>query len=323
MTISSQRASSVHVVIVNWNAGAQLKDCLESFQKIAADGVRLYEITIVDNASVDDSLEMISLSQALPVRVIRNPQNLGFGVACNQGAFGSQADYILFLNPDTQLQAGCLEIPVKFLNDPANQSVGIVGIQLIDREGHVSRNCARQPSALSIIGQSIGLDRLLPSIFPSHFLSEWPHDETREVFQVMGAFFLIRRSLFESLGGFDERFFVYYEDLDLALRAHACGAKSFFISDARAFHRGGGTSEQVKAERLFYIIRSRILFVIKHFGMVSGVLVGGAAIIFELPVRVVDAVFRGRRRDAAQVLRAAKMLWLALPEIIVGRRRSR
>ena len=97
--------------------------------------------------------------------------------------------------------------------------LGIVGIQLIDSNGHVARNTARAPSAQAMIGHSLGLDRLMPSVFPTHFVSEWAHDETRNVDQVMGAFFFVRRGVFEALGGFDEQFFVYYEDLDFSVRA--------------------------------------------------------------------------------------------------------
>ncbi len=105
-------------------------------------------------------------------------------------------------------------------------------------------------------GQSLGLDRSGYSIFPTHFLSEWDHCDTRAVDQVMGAFFFLRRSMFVKIGGFDERFFVYFEDLDLAVRARELGWTSVYIATARVFHHGFGTTEQVKDLRLFYYWRS-------------------------------------------------------------------
>lgn len=313
--------SSIHVVIVNWNAGRQLVQCLQSFATVAGDAIRLSCVTVVDNASTDRSLdELLSLAHALPLDIIRNKSNRGFAAACDQGAAGSEADYLLFLNPDTRLQAGCLEKPVDLLGDPASRNVGIVGIQLVGEDGEIARNCARRPTGWSMVGQSLGLDRLLPSLFPPHFLKEWPHDETREVDQVMGAFCFIRRPLFEALGGFDERFFVYFEDLDLALRARALGWTSVYLATAQAFHRGGGTTESAKAARLFYYCRSRILFAFKHFTLPTAMLVATASLVLEPLVRGLGAIVHGRRGEVMHILQGFGMLWADLANLIRVRR---
>src|ERR1041384_1823033 len=165
---------SVHVVIVNWNSGAQLGECLASFAAVATDDVALTRVTVVDNASTDGSAG--DLQHALPLVVIRNGDNRGFAAACNQGAAGSDADFILFLNPDTRLMPGSLERPARYLSSEHHEDAGIVGIQLVDSDGHVARNTARTPSARSMIGNSLGLDRLMPSTFPPHFVAEWTHD---------------------------------------------------------------------------------------------------------------------------------------------------
>jgi len=93
---------------------------------------------------------------------------------------------------------------------------------------------------------------------------------------VIGAFFLVRRNVYESLGGFDERFFVYREDLDFSLRAKQAGWSSYFLRDAHAYHRCGGSSEQIKSIRLFYSVRSRLLYSFKHFSHLeaTGLLIG-------------------------------------------------
>jgi GT2 family glycosyltransferase len=231
--------ATVHVVIVNWNSGAQLRECLQSFAAVADDDVAA-RVTVIDNASTDGSSE--GLEASMPLAVVRNADNRGFGAACNQGAAGSEADFLLFLNPDTRLMPGSFAEPVRYLRAHENERVGIVGIQLVDADGRVARNTARAPTAWSMVGNSVGFDRLAPRLFPPHFVTEWAHDQTRTVDQVMGAFFLVRRSLFEALGGFDERFFVYYEDLDFSVRARAQGWRSVYLSTARAFHRGQGTT---------------------------------------------------------------------------------
>src|ERR1044072_7505578 len=168
--------ASVHVVIVNWNSGAQLRECLRSFAAVAADAVTA-RVTVVDNASQDGSCE--SLEAPVPLAIVRNADNRGFGAACSRGAAGWDAEFLLFLNPDTRLMPGSFAEPVRYLQARENEKVGIVGIQLADADGHVARNTARAPTAWSMAGNSIGLDRLMPHVFPPHFATEWAHAETR------------------------------------------------------------------------------------------------------------------------------------------------
>jgi N-acetylglucosaminyl-diphospho-decaprenol L-rhamnosyltransferase len=308
---------ALHVVIVNWNSGDQLVECLQSFAAVAVDAVEVARITIVDNASIDGSVDaLVRLDASLPLEVVRNPENRGFAAACNQGVTGATAEFLLFLNPDTRLMAGSLETPSSFLRDPTNSAVGIVGIQLVDADGKVARNCARRPSPLSMVGTSLGLDRLLPQVFPPHFLTEWDHAETRSVDQVMGAFCLIRRTLFEALGGFDERFFVYYEDLDLAVRSKVLGWDSVYLASARAFHRSGGTTEAIRGRRLFYFTRSRIIYALKHFGPLGATGVIVASLLFEPVARTAHALASHRLRDVSDIARGFALLWRSLPGVI-------
>jgi N-acetylglucosaminyl-diphospho-decaprenol L-rhamnosyltransferase len=314
---------TVHVVIVNWNAGSLLAECIRSFEAASDDAVVLSRITIVDNCSNDDSLcGLDELAVKLPLKIIRNSSNRGFAAACNQGARDSDADFLLFLNPDTRLCSGSLETPALFLADAKNSRVGIVGIQLIDPNGNVTRSCARRPTVWSMIGQSLGFDRSGYSIFPTHFLSEWDHCDSRTVDQVMGAFFFMKRSIFEKIGGFDERFFVYFEDVDLAVRARDLGWTSVYLASARAFHHGSGTTEQVKDARLFYYWRSRILYAFKHFNVM-----GAAAIVFvtlsiEPIVRALALLATRRPNEISKVMRATRLLWSDIPKIMGGDTRS-
>ena len=303
--------ATVHVVIVNWNSGAQLRECLQSLAAVADDDVAA-RVTVIDNASTDGSSE--GLEASMPLAVVRNTDNRGFGAACNQGAAGSEADFLLFLNPDTRLMPGSFAEPVRYLRARENETVGIVGIQLVDADGRVARNTARAPTAWSMVGNSVGFDRLAPRLFPPHFVTEWAHDQTRTVDQVMGAFFLVRRSLFEVLGGFDERFFVYYEDLDFSVRARAQGWRSVYLSTAQAFHRGQGTTEGATARRTFYFCRSRILYARKHFGALGALAVTLATLTLEPLARLAAAP-----RSAGDTLRAFAMLWRDLPNLFGSR----
>ncbi|MHB8759489.1 MAG: glycosyltransferase family 2 protein [Thiobacillus sp.] len=308
-------APCLDIVIVNWNAGSLLQDCVRSIGEARQDGSRLGRVVIVDNGSTDGSLESLA-SASLPLRIIRNRDNKGFAAACNQGAQDSSADYLLFLNPDTRLFADSLSVPLAFMEAALNQSVGICGIQLIDEHDEVSRSCARFPTPRMIFSKIFGLDRLLPRIFQSHFMEEWGHKENREVDHVIGAFFLVRRHLFEQLNGFDERFFVYLEDLDFSLRAKKSGWTSHYLADARAYHKGGGTSEQVKARRLFYSLRSRILYGYKHFTPVQATLLLVSTLCFEPLTRLIFNLLRGAFKSATETISGYLMLYRALPGIM-------
>jgi GT2 family glycosyltransferase len=308
---------SVHVIIVNWNAGAHVVECLNSFAAVADDAVRLSRVTLVDNASTDGSLEAIAKMRcSFALEIIRNKENRGFAAACNQGAAGSTADYLLFLNPDTMLRRYSLEVPAQFLDDPANKTVGIVGIQLVDVAGNVTRNCARRPTLISILGHSLGLHRLMPSLFPPHFLEEWAHDRTRVVDQVMGAYYFVRRSLFATIRGFDERYFVYFEDLDFALQAAELGWTTVYLANARAYHHGHGTTRAVRDRSLFYFWRSRILFCRKHFGMGGAFMVTVSTLLLEPISRIFRALVSRRPAEIKDIARGFVMLCSDLPNLM-------
>lgn len=314
-------AASVDIVIVNWNAGLQLRDCLDSIDAADRKGVALQRVVVVDNGSRDKSLSVIGNRRTSP-EVIRNTSNHGFAVACNQGARGSKADYLLFLNPDARLLASSLVVPLEFMERPQHHEVGIVGIQLIDSRGQVAPSCARFPTASRFITTMFGLDRAWPKLFPPHFMVEWDHSEDREVDQIMGAFFLVRRSLFEALGGFDERFFVYFEEVDFSLRARDRGFRSVYLSKARAYHRGGGVTEQVKGARLFYSLRSRILYSYKHFNWWLATLVTLATLLVEPISRCLLAAARRSVPEFAATVHGYSLLWRSLAGKISARLRG-
>jgi len=117
---------------------------------------------------------------------------------------------------------------------------------------------------------------------------------SRNVDQVIGAFFMIRRALFDSLSGFDERFFVYYEEVDLSLRARQAGFRSAYFDGARALHHGGVSSDQVRAARLFYSLRGRLLYADKHFTRLGALLVWAVTFYVERPIRTLRALGHGR-----------------------------
>lgn len=278
---------SISIVVVNWNSGAQITACIDSIER---HGCGLVDQTVVvDNGSSDGSDESVDGRQN--VTLVRARSNLGFGKACNRGASLINTKYLLFLNPDATLDPDSLPKVLAYMEQPSNSQVGICGLQLRDENGNISRSCTRFPTAGSFIAHVTGLARLFPKL--GYFMHEWDHAETRRVDHVIGAFFLVRRDLYTALNGFDEAFFVYLEDLDFSYRAHKEGWLCVYLTDAQAFHLGGGTSDQVKSRRLFYSVRSRLLYAYKHFSFVAATGVLLATLLIEPVSRSVLAVMRG------------------------------
>jgi N-acetylglucosaminyl-diphospho-decaprenol L-rhamnosyltransferase len=281
---------SLAVALVNWNSGRLLRECLQSLPAAAPE--LPLRVVVVDNASTDGSTDF-DCPSSLALTSVHNASNRGFAAACNQGAAACTEPLILFLNPDTRLYPGSLASALPAL--ALAPDVGIVGVGLEDEYGRVARSCARFPRAHHVLTHATGLDRVWPR--SGHFMTEWDHGDTRPVDQVIGAFFLLRRELFESLGGFDERFFVYFEEVDFALRARKRGWRSLFVADVRAFHKGGGTSEAVRAKRLFYSLRSRLLFSAKHHGALERLFLLAVTWGIEPWSRAIVLLAKGRLRE--------------------------
>lgn len=309
--------ASIHIVIVNWNAGECLRGCLESIA--ASKQVEVGRVTVVDNASSDDSAANLA-GLSLPLALIRNEQNVGFAAACNQGAAGSTSDYLLFLNPDTQLLPETLATVVEFMQRPTAGSVGICGVQVLDLGGSATISCARFPTLRILFGKMTRFDRLLPRLFPSHHLTTAEMERSRYVDQVIGAFFLVRGAVFQRLGGFDERYFLYYEEVDFALRARTGGARSYFLKEARVIHAGQVSSSQRLELRLYHSLRSRLLYAGAHWRRWQARLLVALTLGVELPARLTYGIAAGDKSQVSATVSGYRMLLRDLPMLTARRR---
>ena len=299
------------VIIVNWNAGDQLRACLQALAGARQEGFHLAQVVVVDNASQDDSLADLPADR-LPLRVIRNPDNRGFGGACNQGAAETRADYLLFLNPDTRIEADALDRALAHLESPAGATAGVCGARLLGDQGQTHRHCARQATAARMWAHLLGMDRLTPWT-SGYLLRRWDHGHSRAVDHVMGAFYLIRRELFTTLGGFDPRFFVYLEDLDLSERVRRAGWRIDYCAEVRVYHKGGGTSEKIKARRLYYSLDSRLRYARKHFTPTGAMGLWAGTLLIEPLLRLGQALARGSFAQVREVWVAYRWLVQDLP----------
>lgn len=297
------------IITVNWNSGTQLKECIESIQKAEFSNCNLNKVVVVDNDSKDNSLELVEALNFEKIKIIKNSENLGFGKACNIGAKNSQSDFILFLNPDAMVYKDTFYKLFDYAGKNDTSDVAVYGVQLIGDDGAVQRSCARFPSLWNMTVRSIGLNKINNKIFKTYAMDDWNHSETKQVDHVMGAFYLVDRKVFEKINGFDEKYFVYIEDLDLSKRIKDSGYKIIFVSEAQAYHKGGGTSEQVKAKRLFYSTRSRLIYGFKHFGFLRGLFLMFFTFVVEPITRVIFSILKGKRGEILETFRGFGMLY--------------
>jgi N-acetylglucosaminyl-diphospho-decaprenol L-rhamnosyltransferase len=284
-------SGSVHIVVVNWNTGGCLRECVASIALADRPEVTITQVTVVDNASSDDSANGLE-GLPLPLERIRNSRNVGFARACNHGARDSTADYLLFLNPDTRLFPDTLAAVTAFMQSDEAAGIGVCGVQVVDGDGRPGISCARFPTPRVLFGEMTRLGVVLPQLFPRHQVSASELRQSQVVDQVIGAFYFVRRDLFARLGGFDERYFLYFEEVDFALRARRQGACSYFLKEARIFHASHVSSNQVPGIRLYHLLRSRLLFAYKHWPRWQGNVLVALTLAVELPARLARAALR-------------------------------
>ena len=300
-----------------------MKHCLSSIGPALSDRFRLSRLCVVDNASTDNSMNELQEFD-LPLHIFQNESNRGFAAACNQGAHGTHATYLLFLNPDTRLSPSSLTIAITFMEDPQNQRIGICGVPLLDNSSQPSTCSASFPSPLSMCIESCGLSRLFGTPrFAAYSEAEWSHGNHLIVDQVIGAFFLVRSSVFTNLAGFDEKFFMYFEEVDFSLRAKADGHASCLVFGTRVWHTGGVSSQQVKDLRLFYSLRSKLQYARKHFSPAAQLTVLIFTLLVEPLARCIQGFSKSPLATFSVIFHAYRRLGLELISRSVHKRRRR
>lgn len=292
---------AVDVVVVNWNTGPHLRACLRSIAAADRSRLRVARIVVVDNASTDDSLDRLA-APGVPLHVVRNADNRGFAAACNQGARHGDSDLLLFLNPDTELYPGTLRAVAGFLGTPAARGVGILGGHMVDARGRPAISCSRFPTLRTFAAKATGLDRLAPGRFPPHHLTPAETSGSGPVDQVIGAFFLLRRGLFERLGGFDEGYFLYFEETDLARRARDAGLRSYHLRPALVHHVGQVSSRQLGGARLRHSLCSRTRYAVRHWPRAHARLLVLLTVTVELAARLARAALHADPAGVRDVL---------------------
>lgn len=237
-------AVEVSVIIVNYNAGQFLKECVNSVLYNDED----IEVIVVDNASNDDSLEILisSFPNECKLSVINNSSNLGFAKACNIGTQNAEGHYLLYLNPDCILENGTISKLLATLKSTAN--AGMVGGILLNPNGTEQAGGRRSvPTPWRSFVRAFGLAKLgrrYPKLFSDFLLHTDPLPESPiEVEAISGACMLVRREALNDVGPLDENYFMHCEDLDWFMRFRQKKWKILFIPDAKVFHYRGTCSK--------------------------------------------------------------------------------
>jgi GT2 family glycosyltransferase len=253
----------VSFVVVTYNNAGTIAACLSS---IGVNTSMEHEILVVDNSPDDETAlaveHFIGSQPEAAVTLIRNSENLGFGRACNVGASRASGKFLFFLNPDTQLRNDASAL----LADCLRQYPGAkaAGPAICDSAGRVTRTCRNLPTLSRIVLDATGLDRFVGAYKLSHF----QHRRATRVEQIIGAAILVRRADYEDIGGMDERFFMYFEEVDFCKRLIEAGGEIWFWPEARVHHLAGVSAEAVPVRaRMTYVFReSRRKYFEKHFG---------------------------------------------------------
>jgi O-antigen biosynthesis protein len=252
------------VIIVNYNVKYFLEQCLLSVRKSAA-GLDV-QVLVVDNHSEDGSLDY--LCPRFPeAYFIANEENMGFGNACNRALKCAKGELVLFLNPDTIIPEDCFSKCIAFFN--AYSDCGAIGVKMVNGSGKFLKESKRSfPSPLTSLYKLSGLAAVFPKskLFGRYHLGHLDKNTNHEVDVLAGAFMMVRKSLLDRIGGFDEEFFMYGEDVDLSYRIQEAGYKNYYLPDPAIIHFKGESTKRgsLNYVKMFYSAMS--VFVRKHYG---------------------------------------------------------
>jgi GT2 family glycosyltransferase len=244
----------IAVVIVNYNTCAHLHACLATVQAESPG-----EVVVVDNASSDDSVEMVQAAYPW-VALHANERNVGYGTAANQAIASCTAKYVLLLNSDTLLPRGVLQALSTYLE--LHPRVAIVGPRLVNPDGTLQASCYPFPGTLKWFLDNDATGQLIRHvpILRDRCLRTWSHAHPRVVPWVKGAALAIRREAFDAVGGFDESFFMYFEETDLCCRLAATGWQVHFAPVATVVHIGEVSTMQRRTDMTVQLVTSNLRF---------------------------------------------------------------
>ncbi len=247
------------VIIVTYNSAADIAPCLKS---IAFCGD--YEIIVIDNASKDQTRAILDRCNYPQIKRIYNQQNLGYARANNQGLTIARGEYVLLLNPDTVIQPGAIDLLVHHLDQ--HPEIAAVAPRLLNPDNTQQLSIRSFPTFTNVLAEMTGLPRLFPlwRKLGSWRLRHFDYEKPALIQQPMASCLLIRRSVLSEIGGFDENFPIYYNDVDLSYRMFKKGYKTAYLPRAVVYHKVGASTAPLKTKMIFENHRALLRYLKKH-----------------------------------------------------------
>lgn len=295
--------SNVTTIIVNWNTGKLLKECLQSLAQLPEKDL-IAEVIVVDNASSDDSFNQVkSVDIGRPTMLMSLPKNIGFAAANNIGLRRrrDKESHVLLLNPDTVVQAGVIRAALTELSE--QPKTGVVGVKLLEEDGDIQRSVRTFPNGAVLAFLFLKLNRLRPRspMWQRYLQTDFDYTKRQVVDQVMGAFFFIRNAALEKVGWLDEGFWVWFEEVDYCQRAMEAGWEITYIPNGSVMHYGGVSFHQlVGLRKTLPFLDSALRYARKHLSFVSYLGLLGlwpVAVLLALPASLFHVVKRYKNRE--------------------------
>jgi hypothetical protein len=254
---SSDFAVKLSVLIVTWNSAADIDACIDSINFVSE-----FEVVVVDNASTDATLGL--LRQHHHLRLVENSSNLGYARANNQGIKLAAGEYVLLLNPDTRAELGALDALCRYLDE--HPAVGAVAPRLISPDGATQFSIRSFPTAASLFWELIGFAYLFPKsrVFGRWKMKYFDYGRTADIEQPMASCLIVRKTVLDLLNGMDERFPIFFNDVDLSKRMAEAGWKTTYLADACVVHLHGASTKQVRTKMISESHRSAFRYLRKH-----------------------------------------------------------
>ncbi len=272
------------IIIVTWNSEEFIRNCLDSIFLSLVNFTS--EVIVVDNNSSDETAKIVE--QLYPqVNLIQNKENLGYAKGNNQGIEESRGEYVLLLNPDTQVLEDSLSLMYRFMEE--NPNAGALGPKLLNPDKTVQPSCREFPTFSTLIWEFSGLSRLFPrsGVFGRWRMGYFDFDKQREVDQPMASCLMLRRAALEDVGIFDESLAMFFNDVDLCYRIKKGGWKIYFYPEAKVIHHKGGSTRKAKARMIWLSHWAFYKFFKKHkAGLVNRLLL----FVFLIPLILSAAV---------------------------------
>ena len=244
------------IVIVSWKTKNFIQKCLASIFREARN--LKFEVFVIDNNSGDGTVEMVK-NDFPQVKLIANTKNLGFAKACNQAMRQAIGDFVLLLNPDTEITNNALEKLVTFMME--NPEAGVVGCKLLNPDNSHQLSVRRFPTFCSHFLMMLKIHNFLPEIksIKNYYWLDFDYNKTQKVDQVMGAAFMIRTAVLKKVGFLDQKFFLWYEEIDFCKRIKKAGWQVYYFPDAQIKHQKGESFKQQLPLKKQVILNKSIL----------------------------------------------------------------